>query len=91
MILSAQIVVSLFRHTAIITENTAATDVIFLHDSEVKKMDIQKEAMYQGIVKKMFHANLISEDEYRQIDTMFREKYEPKIGTLFVDLEPEQR
>ena len=27
----------------------------------------------------------------RQIDTMFREKYEPKIGTLFVDLEPEQR
>ena len=82
------------RHTAIITENTAATDVIFLHDSEVKKMDIQKEAMYQvtmGIVKKMFHANLISEDEYRQIDTMFREKYEPKIGTLFVDLEPEQR
>ena len=60
----------------------------------VKKMDIQQEAMYQvtmGIVKKMFHANLISEDEYRQIDTMFREKYEPKIGTLFVDLEPEQR
>ncbi|MBS4832234.1 SHOCT domain-containing protein [Ruminococcus callidus] len=57
-------------------------------------MDIQKEAMYQvtmSIVKKMFHANLISEDEYRQIDTMFREKYEPKIGTLFVDLEPEQR
>ena len=39
MILSAQIVVSLFRHTAIITENTAATDVIFLHDSEVKKME----------------------------------------------------
>ena len=87
-ILSAQIVVSLFRHTAIITENTAATDAIFLHDLEVKKMDIQKEAMYQvtmSIVKKMFHANLISED------TMFREKYEPKIGTLFVDLEPEQR
>ena len=57
-------------------------------------MDIQKEAMYQvtiSIVKKMFHSNLISEDEYRQIDTMFREKYEPKIGTLFVDLEPEQR
>ena len=84
----------LFRHTAIITENTAATDAIFLHDLEVKKMDIQKEAMYQvtmSIVKKMFHANLISEDEYRQIDTMFREKYEPKIGTLFVDLEPEQR
>ena len=62
-------------------------------------MDIQKEAMYQvtmSIVKKMFHANLISEgliteEEYRQIDTMFREKYEPKIGTLFVDLEPEQR
>lgn len=93
-ILSAQIAGSLFRHTAIIIENTAATDVIFLHDLEVKKMDIQKEAMYQvtmSIVKKMFHANLISEEEYRQIDTMFREKYEPKIGTLFVDLEPKQR
>ena len=50
--------------------------------------------MYQvtmSILKKMFHEKLISEDEYRQIDTMFREKYEPKIGTLFVDLEPEQR
>ena len=57
-------------------------------------MDIQKEAMYQvtmSIVKKMFHANLISEDEYRQIDTMFIEKYKPKIGVLFVDLQPEQR
>ena len=89
MILSAQIVVSLFRHTAIITENTAATDVIFLHDSEVKKMDIQKEAMYQvtmGIVKKMFHANLISEDEYRQIDTMFLAKYRPLFGTLFSEI-----
>lgn len=62
--------------------------------ADFRPMDIQKEAMYQvtmSIVKKMFHANLISEEEYRQIDTMFREKYEPKIGTLFVDLEPKQR
>ena len=52
-------------------------------------MDIQKEAMYQvtmSIVKKMFHANLISEDEYRQIDTMFLEKYHPLFGTLFSEI-----
>ena len=45
-------------------------------------MDIQKEAMYQvtmSIVKEDVSCKFDSEDEYRQIDTMFREKYEPKI------------
>ena len=55
---------------------------------------MKNEMLYQGtmsIAKNLLKQGTISEEEYRQIDTMFREKYEPKIGTLFVDLEPEQR
>ena len=57
-------------------------------------MDFQSERMYQAtmsIARKMLRDGLISEDEYRQIDTMFIEKYKLKIGVLFVDLQPEQR
>ncbi len=57
-------------------------------------MDFQSEMMYQAtmsIAWKMLRDGLISEDEYRQIDTMFIEKYKSKIGVLFVDLQPEQR
>lgn len=57
-------------------------------------MDLQNELMYQmtmSIARRMFSEGLMTEDEYRQIDTMFREKYQPKIGTLFVDLPAEQR
>ncbi len=57
-------------------------------------MDFQSEMMYQAtmsIARKMLRDGLISEDEYRQIDTMFIEKYKLKIGVLFVDLQPEQR
>ena len=65
--------------------------------SEVARMSkeqMRQEKLYQAtmsMVRKMLAEGLITEEEYRQIDTMFREKYEPKIGTLFVDLEPEQR
>ena len=57
-------------------------------------MDFQSEMMYQAtmsIARKMLRDGLISEDAYRQIDTMFIEKYKLKIGVLFVDLQPEQR
>ena len=57
-------------------------------------MNFQNEMMYQAtmsIARKMLRDGLISEDEYRQIDTMLIEKYQPKIGVLFVDLQPEQR
>ena len=52
------------------------------------------EMMYQAtmsIARKMLRDGLIYEDEYRQIDTMFIEIYQPKMGVLFVDLQPEQR
>ena len=57
-------------------------------------MNLLNELMYQitmSIARRMFSEGLMTEDEYRQIDTIFREKYQPKIGTLFVDLSAEQR
>ena len=66
----------------------------FVQGSEVNSVDLQNELMYQmtmSIARRMFSERLMTEDEYRQIDTMFREKYQPKIGTLFVDLPAEQR
>lgn len=69
-------------------------NAIFMQDSEVNSVNLQNELMYQmtmSIARRMFSEGLMTEDEYRQIDTMFREKYQPKIGTLFVDLPAEQR
>ena len=66
----------------------------FVQGSEVNSVDLQNELMYQmtmSIARRMFSEGLMTEDEYRQIDTMFREKYQPKIGTLFVDLPAGQR
>ncbi len=51
--------------------------------------DFQKEKLYQatmGMARKMLRDGLISEEEYRQIDTIFLEKYRPVFGTLFSDL-----
>ena len=66
----------------------------FGQGSEVNSVNLQNELMYQmtmSVARRMFSEGLMTEDEYRQIDTMFREKYQPKIGTLFVDLPAEQR
>ena len=77
--------------------STAAMRATSGTGSEVARMSkeqMRQEKLYQAtmsMVRKMLAEGLITEEEYRQIDTMFREKYEPKIGTLFVDLEPEQR
>jgi len=73
----------------ITTENTAADDVMQYQDLGVKQMNFHEETMYQitmCFARKMYDEGLISKDEYRQIDTIFREKYKPKFGTLFVDL-----
>ena len=60
----------------------------------MSKEDFRNEKLYQTtmhLARKMLEEGITSEEEYRQIDTMFIEKYQPKIGTLFVDLQPEQR
>ena len=49
----------------------------------MSKEEFKNEKLYQTtmhLARKMLTEGLISEDEYRQIDTMFREKYEPKIN-----------
>lgn len=83
-----------FKHTETTTGSIAAVNATFVQGSEVNSVDLQNELMYQmtmSIARRMFSEGLMTEDEYRQIDTMFREKYHPKIGTLFVDLPAEQR
>ena len=62
--------------------------------ARMSKEQMRQEKLYQvtmSMVRKMLAEGLITEEEYRQIDTMFIEKYQPKIGVLFVDLQPEQR
>lgn len=49
-----------------------------LEVSTVDKDDFRNEKLYQatmGIARKMFFEGLISEEEYRQIDTIFLAKY----------------
>lgn len=51
--------------------------------------EFHKEKLYQAtmsMARKMLHDGLISEEEYRQIDTIFLEKYRPVFGTLFSNL-----
>ena len=51
--------------------------------------EFHNEKLYQAtmsMARKMLHDGLISEEEYRQIDTIFLEKYRPVFGTLFSDL-----
>ncbi len=46
----------------------------------------QNEKLYQStmnLARKMLMDSVISEEEYRQIDTIFLKKYRPVFGTLF--------
>ena len=60
--------------------------------SEVARMSkeqMRQEKLYQAtmsMVRRMLEKGLISEEEYRQIDTMFLEKYRPVFGTLFSEI-----
>ena len=55
----------------------------------VSKEQLTNEKLYQAtmsMVRRMLEKGLISEEEYRQIDTMFLEKYRPLFGTLFSEI-----
>ena len=60
--------------------------------SEVARMSKEQmtnEKLYQAtmsMVRRMLAEGLITEEEYRQIDTMFLEKYRPLFGTLFSEI-----
>lgn len=51
----------------------------------MSKLEFQREKLYRialSIAKSMLKNALISEEEYRQIDTILLEKYKPTLGTL---------
>ena len=53
-------------------------------------MDKQNEKMYQAtmaMARSMLKRSLITKEDYRQIDTIFTEKYRPSLGTLFADID----
>lgn len=53
------------------------------------KDEFRREKLYQttmSLSRKMLEEGIISEEEYRQIDTIFLAKYQPVFGTLFSDI-----
>ena len=79
MSLYAPIVKSLLVHMGIRTENIAA----------MTKEQIQNEKMYLGTMttaKNLLKQGIISDEEYEQIDTNFRKKYDISLSTLFTDI-----
>ena len=74
------------------TESIAATSVMWSIASGVVKMDkaeFRNEKLYQTtmlMARKMHSEGIISDKEYSEIDTMFRAKYHPTLGTLFADI-----
>ena len=78
--------------TVIAAGSIAVTLVISLTGLEVAAMtkeEFKNEKLYQTtmhLVRQMLSESIISEDEYRQIDTIFLEKYRPVFGTLFSDI-----
>ena len=56
----------------------------------MSKDEFRNEKLYQTtmhLARKMLEEGIISEEEYRQIDTIFSEKYQPTLGTLFADID----
>ena len=50
------------------------------------KEQFHNEKMYQatmGMVRRMLSEGIISEEEYRQMDEIFLEKYSPVLGSVF--------
>ena len=78
--------------TVIKTESIAAMSVISQTDLEVALMtkeQMEKETLYQAtmsIAKNLLSKGVISEEEYVQIDTNFRNKYGISLSTLFTDI-----
>ncbi|MDD4511060.1 MAG: hypothetical protein PHY23_09190 [Oscillospiraceae bacterium] len=55
----------------------------------MRKDEFRNEKLYQttmSIARTMLKEGIISEEEYRRIDTIFFEKYRPVFGTLFSDI-----
>jgi len=51
--------------------------------------EFKNEKLYQttmSVARNMLTEGLITEEEYREIDTIFTEKYQPVFGGLFSDI-----
>ena len=93
MISDAHIAVRSSTFTAISVGSIAATIATSLTASKavaaMSKEEFRNEKLYQTtmhLARKMLEEGIISEEEYRQIDTIFLEKYKPVFGTLFSDI-----
>ena len=81
-----------FTSTVTGAENIVATSVISPTGSEVAMMskeEFRNEKLYQTtmhLARKMLEEGVVSEEEYRWIDTIFLDKYKPVFGTLFSDI-----
>lgn len=78
-----------FKSTGINAENIAVMSAFLRSDSRavvfMSKEELKNEKLYQAtmyMVRKLFEDGIITEEEYRQIDTIFLEKYHPIFGTL---------
>lgn len=55
----------------------------------MSKEEFRNEKLYQTtmhLARKMLEEGVVSEKEYRRIDTIFLDKYKPVFGTLFSDI-----
>jgi len=56
----------------------------------MNREDFRRERLYQAsiaVARTMLQKGLITDDEYRQIDTMFLNKYRPLLGGLKVGIQ----
>ena len=93
MISDAHAAVRSFISTETGAENIVAMNATSPPVSKVvmamSKEEFRNEKLYQTtmhLARKMLDEGIISEEEYRQIDTIFLEKYKPVFGTLFSDI-----
>jgi len=92
MILCVRAVRSLLGFMEIRTGNIVpmnAISKIVLGVTAMTNEQMQNEVMYQStmlVVKQLLKKGIISDDEYEQIDTMFRQKYAISLSTLFTDI-----
>ena len=92
MILYVPIVKSRFGFMEIRTGNIAPMSAISMTDLEVAAMTkerMEEEKRYlatMSIAKNLLKQGIISEEEYCQIDTKFKEQYAVSFSTLFTDI-----
>lgn len=66
-----------------------AISKIVLEVTAMTNEQMQNEVMYQGtmlVAKQLLKKGIVSDEEYEQIDTMFRQKYAISLSTLFTDI-----